>query len=190
MKRYVRRLPRILSGPVWAVLLALLWGCPAEQETKERPPRAREMRPDQEIEQFVLEETVQGKLQWILRAKWAAIYEEEELVRLTGVNLDFLDEEGNVSSTLTSDKGLLQRVTSSMEADGRVTIVTRDSVVLKTDQLFYVGEQNLIRTESFVEITKGSDIVTGYGLESDPQLKHFEIKRRVKGHIRSEAEEL
>jgi LPS export ABC transporter protein LptC len=184
------QLPRILTGLILIALTVIIHGCADEPQRGHPSDRARDRRPDQEIEQFVLEETVQGKTQWILRARWAAIYERDELVRLTGVAIDFLDEEGNISSTLTSDRGMLQRVISSMEAHGHVTVVSRDSVILRTEQLYYSGENNRITTESYVEIARGGDIVTGYGLESDPDLRHFEIKRRVKGRIQGEAEDL
>jgi len=185
-----RILPRIVVGMVlgWAVLVS--WGCERDGDGGPRSPGSQEVKPDQEIEQFVLEETIRGKVEWVLRSKWAAIYEKEQLIRLTGVRLEFRDSGGAVSSTLTSDKGLLERGTNTMEADGHVSVSTRDSVELKTDQLVYSGDDNMIRTEGFVEISRGEDVVTGYGLESDPELKHFEIKREVKGRIHGSSKEL
>jgi hypothetical protein len=44
-------------------------------------------------------------------------------------------------------------------------------------------------TNDFVKITKKTDVITGYGLETDEELKHFVIKRNVKGKITEIPEE-
>ncbi|MCI0532365.1 MAG: LPS export ABC transporter periplasmic protein LptC, partial [candidate division Zixibacteria bacterium] len=53
-----------------------------------------------------------------------------------------------------------------------------------TKSLRWDPSLNLILTDDFVKVTRGKDIVTGYGLESDPELKHITIKKNVSGEIR------
>lgn len=50
-------------------------------------------------------------------------------------------------------------------------------------------EKAKIVTDDFVTITKDQNVITGYGLEADQQLKHFIIKKQVKGKIEELPEE-
>jgi hypothetical protein len=36
-----------------------------------------------------------------------------------------------------------------------------------------------------VRVERGSDVLTGYGFESDPNLRHYEFKRRVSATVRT-----
>ncbi|OGV96576.1 LPS export ABC transporter periplasmic protein LptC, partial [Microgenomates group bacterium RBG_16_45_19] len=40
-----------------------------------------------------------------------------------------------------------------------------------------------IVTDDFVKITRGQDVVTGQGMESDQELKNIKIKKNVSGEI-------
>ncbi len=45
-------------------------------------------------------------------------------------------------------------------------------------------------TNQLVRVERGGDVLTGYGFESDPDLRHFEFKRAVKATVRSDTEGL
>jgi lipopolysaccharide export system protein LptC len=58
---------------------------------------------------------------------------------------------------------------------------------MTTDQLQFRNKIQRIQTDSFVRVDRRGDVLTGYGFESDPQLKDFQFKRQVKAtvHTRS-----
>ena len=59
--------------------------------------------------------------------------------------------------------------------------------VIHTDRLHFANKTQRIQTESFVRVDRHGDVLTGWGFESDPNLKDFQFKRQVKAtvHTRS-----
>jgi hypothetical protein len=43
----------------------------------------------------------------------------------------------------------------------------------------------LVPEEQLVRVERSGDVLTGYGFESDPDLRHYEFKRRVQATVRS-----
>jgi LPS export ABC transporter protein LptC len=142
--------------------------------------------PDQEITQFVLRENnEEGRLAWILRATKARVYEGQDEVEADEVHIDFYDAAGKVSSVLTADLGVIARRTNDMRAMGNVVVRNRQGHELTTEELHYLAEKNKIRTDKFVRIVRGRDVLTGYGLTTDPDLGdgRFEIERDVRATV-------
>ena len=46
-----------------------------------------------------------------------------------------------------------------------------------------IPKKRKIVTDDFVKIAKKEDVITGHGLEADEELKHFVIKKSVKGKV-------
>ena len=72
-----------------------------------------------------------------------------------------------------------------MLARGDVVIQTTEGTRMTTDQLQFHNKRQRIRTESFVRVERRGDVLTGWGFESDPQLKDFQFKRQVKATVRT-----
>ena len=125
-------------------------------------------------ENFVLVDTKEDKKNWVLRAKRADSYDDS--ITIYDVTVIFYDSFGIYSSTLTSDSGVIYSGSEDMTAKGHVKVVSRDSTVLKTGYLDWSNKRQKIITEDFVEITQKGSVITGKGMESDPNLKHVEIK--------------
>ena len=51
--------------------------------------------------------------------------------------------------------------------------------------LFWDHQRAKIYTDEYVEITQGNDTLAGYGLDADPGLERVEIRREVRGTLRS-----
>jgi LPS export ABC transporter protein LptC len=143
-------------------------GPKAEEET-ETTPASRE-----KAENFVLVDSEGSKKNWVLRAEQADNFEDS--VKIYGVAVEFYDKEGEYSSTLTSDSGVVYSKSGDMRAIEHVKVTSRDSTVLKTDYLEWDNKRQKICTESNVRITQKNSIITGKGMESDPNLEHIEIK--------------
>lgn len=152
------------------LVIILLSAC----EESEEPAFESARTPSQIAEDFVLTETVSGEKAWTLRAEKALIYQDEDLIRIYGVTLDFYEKGGVHYSTLTSDEGIVHTSTNDMEASGNVVVVSEGGR-LETPKLNWVAQEERIVTEERVRIIKGETVITGKGLESDPSLERVKI---------------
>jgi LPS export ABC transporter protein LptC len=174
-------------------LLALVLGCGWDEAPDGGAGQSVEQVeevPDQEITQFVLRETREdGSLAWILRAVEAKIYEVRDEVDAETVEIDFYNAAGEVSSVLTADRGVIERRSYDMRALGNVVVRNREGHELSTEELQYSTKRAKIHTDGFVTVVRGRDVLTGYGLETDPDLAggQFEIKRDVRATVRDES---
>jgi len=125
-------------------------------------------------ENFILVDLKGDKRNWVLKAGRGDSYGDS--VKIFGVTVEFYDSNGKYNSTLTSDSGVVYSVSGNMTASGEVQVVSKDSTVLKTNSLDWDNKKQKIVTEDFVEITREHTIITGKGMESDPNLEHIEIK--------------
>ncbi|HEX9751153.1 MAG TPA: LPS export ABC transporter periplasmic protein LptC [candidate division Zixibacteria bacterium] len=100
------------------------------------------------------------------------------------LQVDFFDEEGVHTSTLTADSALVRERERFFEVYGKVRIVTDDGRTLDTDRLAWDDEKRLIRTESYVEIRRDEDLMAGWGFESDHELTRIKLRRQVSGTLK------
>lgn len=147
-----------------------------EEKCKSIP--TRKPLPHQVLEELVLKEMHKGSIVWILNAGRAVNYEEEGVIKVYDIVLEFYDADGTVSSVLTADSGAVFTTNKDMRAMGRVKVVTREDRALETDLLEWSNEKRLISTESEIRITTKESIITGVGFESDPELKRLKVKHQ------------
>ena len=176
---------RLLALALACTLLGGVLGCGSSPRMSSVPDTGE--LPDQEVSDFQATETDQGAPQWKMYARSAATYRARNLVIARGLRIDFFDDKGARSSTLTSREGEMNDMTHDMTARGDVVIQTTEGTRMTTDQLQFRNKIQRIQTDSFVRVERRGDVLTGYGFESDPQLKDFQFKRQVKAtvHTRS-----
>jgi LPS export ABC transporter protein LptC len=182
--RHWRRLA--LRAACFGAALALVTaasGC--EPRSGARPGPASGELPDQEVSDFVVSETDQGRLEWKLYARSAAVYQARSAVVAQSVRVDFFDEQGRRSSTLTAREGELNQIQRDMIARGNVVLQTTEGTRMSTEQLRFLNKTQRIVTDAFVRVERAGDVLTGYGFESDPGLRHFEFKRQVRALVRT-----
>ena len=143
--------------------------------------------PDQEVRDFAVTETDEGHPQWKLYARYAAMYSARNLVQARGVRVDFFDEKGERSSTLTAREGDLNQRTHNMTARGSVVLQTQEGTRLSTEQLEFQNKEQrvVVPDDQLVRVERSGDVLTGYGFESDPELKHYEFKSSVQATVRT-----
>jgi len=167
---------------VSALLALSLGGCRGKPTST---PSGAEIRiPDQEARDFALTESSEGKKSWTLRASYAAMYNDRNLVDAQTVRIEFFNDKGETYSTLTADQGLVHQRTNDLEARGHVNVVTTTGVRLETDSLRWNNATGKIASDAFVRVTRKSDVVTGWGFESDASLDHFHLSREVQAEVR------
>jgi len=145
--------------------------------------------PDQVIENATMVFTVNGKKSTVIKAKSIFKWVDKDFTKAKTLEVDFYDTLGEHTSHLTADSGWVWEKRQNLEVLGNVFVVTDDGIKLETESLKWDPKINKITTDDFVKITKGKDIMTGYGLEADQNLRNFKIKRWVKGEIHKKENE-
>lgn len=171
------------SAVIGVVLVALLSGCGQGPRAVPGPPSGE--LPDQEVSDFVVTETDAGRPQWTLYARDASIYNPRNVIVARGVRIDFFDEEGKRTSTLTAREGEMNQQRRDMVARGNVVLQTTEGTRMSTEELQFLNQRQRIVSDRFVRVERAGDVLTGVGFESDPNLEHFEFKRRVQATVRT-----
>jgi LPS export ABC transporter protein LptC len=173
-----------------AVIGLLVFGAGCGEKRSVSPATSTGELPDQEVSDFAITETDQGRVEWKLYARSAAMFSARNLVVAQRVRIDFFDErDGMRSSELVAREGEINQRSRDMKARGNVVLETREGMRLSTEELrFKNREQKIVVPENMlVRVEKGGDVLTGYGFESDPDLHRFEFKRRVQATVRTQS---
>jgi LPS export ABC transporter protein LptC len=168
------------------VLLALASaGCGVQRSSA--PAQETGELPDQEVSDFVLTETDEGRPQWKLFARYAATYNVRNVIEARSIRVDFFDEDGEETSELTAREGEIRLQSRDMTARGNVVLQTREGTRMSTELIQFLNrEQRIVSpVDQMVRVERGGDVLTGYGFESDPDLQHFEFKRQVEAVVRT-----
>ncbi|MEW5995960.1 MAG: LPS export ABC transporter periplasmic protein LptC [Candidatus Zixiibacteriota bacterium] len=99
------------------------------------------------------------------------------------LDIDVFDTAGVHSTDIVGDSGIIREQTGNMSLYGNVVVVTADSIKLETEFLFWDAKVDSIKTDAFVRLTRGEDVITGYGLQADQRLHSTKILRHVSGTI-------
>ena len=164
-----------LGAALMIPVLAAGCGVPTEEPVREELMRI----PDQVIADFQRTETREGALVWKLKAARGEVYQSDHQVDLREMTVDFYDEQGVRHSRLSADSGRVDSQTQDMEARGHVVVENHEGVVLQTNQLRWVSDEELIRSEEEVLIIRGESRLRGRGFVGDPTLERFRILEEV-----------
>ena len=188
--RYIDRAAGSLPIALAVGALLLVGSCGKQRAVS--PAGSGEELPDQEVTDFALTETDEGLLLWKLYARYAATYNARNLVVARAVRVDFFDDRGERSSVLTAREGDLNQRTHNMTARGNVVLQTTEGTRLSTEELRFLNREQkiVVPVEQLVRVEHSGDVLTGYGFESDPDLRHYEFKRRVEATVRSRSNDL
>ena len=173
---------------VGLLVLSLLTAC-----SKQEPDKAMVTTgdvPDEVFTDFTTQESDSGLVQWRLSAPRANRFSKLKVIMLENPVIEFFNKEGKRETTLISDAGEYSEETRDMVAFGNVEVRSMEGDILETDSLFWRSSQDKILSNSFVKLTRGDDVITGYGLECDPNLNSVDIKRDVKAMIIDETGEV
>lgn len=168
-----------------AAMLALLALSCESSDEGERSLGTRDV-PDQEFHDFKTTESDSGLVKWSLVAPVARIYNSRNLLVTDNPRIEFFSRLGELASVLVADKGEYNQATHDLTALGNVVVTSQEGYRLETESLVWVEELDEIHSEDFIRFTREDDIITGYGLRSDPELKNVVILRDVKAYLRDE----
>jgi LPS export ABC transporter protein LptC len=165
------------------LVLVLLAGFNCSKDESNAPALAEDV-PDQVMENSTIIFSEEGVKSATIFAQYVAVYEKLDLKKAKKLHVDFYAQDGSQTSVLLADSGVIREGKQKVEALGNVVVTTQQGVRLATESLRWDPQTARIVTDDFVTITKGQDVITGYGLEADQELKHFVIKKEVKGEIK------
>ena len=171
------------------VVGALYWGL---SKSKPNPNSSEflnqgENSPDAIIERFHLVSTVQGQKRWTLDANSARFFQAQKQAYADQIYAQFYKHE-KVTSTLTSDKAIINTETNATQAEGHVELIVDNGSKLECDKLNWEPETDLIKSDGKVHIFKGMDEITAVGLVADTELNNVRFLRDVHTRVRDPKE--
>ncbi|MDD5772894.1 MAG: LPS export ABC transporter periplasmic protein LptC [bacterium] len=134
------------------------------------------------IDKFSITATNMGKTEWIFHARKAVVFEDKNLIDADEINIDFfIDKKGEeISSHLVAIKGNVNTKTNDMEAVGAVVLTSGSGNTLFTEKVKWLSAAQKFFTEEAVKVEKKDSIITGIGMEADPNLENVRIFKDVK----------
>jgi len=162
-----------------ALVLAMLVGAGCSGPKRSSPVASSGELPDEEVSDFVLTETDQGRPQWTLYARYAATYAARNQVVSRDIRVDFFDDKGARSSELTAREGEIQQQTRDMTARGHVVLQTTEGARMTTERLHFSNSMQQITSDTLVRVEHQGSVLEGVGFASDPELHHYEFKTQV-----------
>ena len=145
------------------------------------PPKQEQLKvpAQEEVDRVVVTETRWGKPQWRLETQ--SIVAKKDSTFVYDVSLWFYDENGNQTSHLVADSGIVIENTRDLIALGNVKVVTQDSSTLYTKRLIWKNDKQIITTPDSVLIIRHGRTLKGVGLTSDARLSRIKIGGKVVG---------
>jgi len=139
------------------------------------PPSAL---PSQESWRSTVTFTDSARVKAVLWAGHIAEYQGDRTTLLDdSVHVDFFDETGRHTSTLTARRGKVNDATQDFEARDSVVVISDSGSTMRTDRLYWTNADRTIHTDAFVDITSPTEHITGTGMVSDQDLKNYRIFR-------------
>ncbi len=181
------KLSSVFTSAVVVALTLLLYGCGGDEGGGSG--RSRTVA-DQEIDGFTLTQTREGSKVWSISADHALVFIDADRIEMMDLRVDFFDDDGEVRSTLTANEGVLARRTNDMEVTDNVVIYAADGTILTTDKLTWNERKGKVESDRPVRVTKGDDVMTGVGVEADPDLKNIKVKSDFRAFVRTPEGEL
>jgi LPS export ABC transporter protein LptC len=175
----------IRSGYIALFLaVALLTGC--SQKTVSQGDQTAvdsTLRPDSEVSGATIflydRDIVTAEIRSNLMRRFEAIDSTVAYV----LDVDFFDSAGQKTSNLIADSGVIREKDDRLEVFGKVIVVTQDSARLDTKFLRWNPQRHKIESDAFVKFTRGTDVMTGWGMEADPDLGRLKILSDVSGSV-------
>jgi LPS export ABC transporter protein LptC len=157
-------------------------GCgQSEPETSPHPPDL----PVQMTYNYRTTQTRGGVPEWELWGGTAERYPGRKSLHLTDVRMVFY-EDGAKNAELTAESGEVEDDTKNTVARGNVVVVNAEGNRLTSEILYWDNARELIHTDQFFRFEDGDQVLTGIGLETDPDLSDLRVLQSVEGEITPE----
>ncbi len=134
--------------------------------------------PDQESWNSTIFFSDSGKIKAILYAGHLSVFSRLKETLMDGnIKIDFYNENDVKTTTLTSKRGRVDEKTNNLYALDSVVAINDSGIVIRTDEMMWRNKDQKIISEKYVTITSPTEIIEGYGFESDQDLRNYVIYR-------------
>ena len=171
-----------------AVLLVavLHFGCGEKVQPSVLPAVDSKSLPQQESWNSRITVSDSGVVRAIIDAGYFSVNENSERTNMSqGVKTLMFDRLGKPQTHMTSEEASIDEGSNNLEAHKNVVVWSDDSTVLRTEELYWDNQRQLIYTPAFVTIVSPKEHLQGHGFESDQSLRNYKIFR-VTGETRGE----
>lgn len=159
------------------IIVLLCCGCKSQDQQTVTPPNYDG--PDQEGWNSRITVTSNGRTSAIVKYSHMEKYSKRRETKFDGgIVVDFYNTEGQHTSNLVAERGLLHEENNDVEAMDNVVVVSDSGLTIRTQQLRWDNVRQKIFSNDFVTITTAqNDTLYGKGFQSDQNLKHWSIGR-------------
>ena len=112
----------------------------------------------------------------ILYAGHLRVFEKEQETLLDeNIKIIFYNSDFNITSVITAKRGKVDDVTKDLYAIDSVVAVSDSGTVVTTEELIFRDRDKKIISDKFVTIISPTEIIKGYGFESDQYLMNYVV---------------
>ncbi len=156
------------------LLLLLIFGCEEKLKPTVVPVTGR--LPDQESWNSTVVFSDSGETRGILKAGHLLVFNNENKTYLgDSIRVDFFNDQGQHTSYLTADSGIVDNNTNNLEAIGNVYVHSDSGTSLWTQKLFWNDRTQKVTSDVYVKIKSPKETIEGVGFESDRDLTNYRI---------------
>lgn len=156
------------------LLVLLLAGCEEKMKPTVVPVSGR--LPDQESWNSTIVFSDSGETRGVLWAGHLLVFNDENKTYLgDSIRVDFFNDEGQHTSYLTADSGIVDNNTNNLEAIGNVYVHSDSGTSLWTQRLFWNNHTQKVTSHVFVRIVSPREEIEGIGFESNRDLTDYRI---------------
>lgn len=172
----------LLSGFCVIFCILSLWGCAPKRESLPVSSDIISV-PFQELSNSTLHFYNKETVQWKLDADYMRKpLTDTGKILVIPVRLIYYDSLGNIRTRVLADSGTTDASMESFTVWGDVLITTKDSMIIRTQKLWWVKNTRKVESNTFVQIeTKKGDILRGKGLTAIEDFSKFSFKSNVSG---------
>lgn len=127
--------------------------------------------------------TDDGEKAWDLNSETADV--DGAIIKLTNMEANAYEQE---RLNLTAQEGFIDKISGHIHLERDVVITSEEGDQLITDSLDWERDNDLVKTEDQVVLTRGSMQATGLGMKAHPGLKNAELKEDVTVRVNIEPE--
>jgi LPS export ABC transporter protein LptC len=133
--------------------------------------------PDAELEQAKIYLYDGGRVTTEILSERIVEFEPLDSSMSYGVHVTTYDSVGKPNGWVIADSAVVHEKSGLLDLYGHVVLVNERQTRLKTEYLHWNSETDRMETEAYVDIMRGEDWVTGWGLEADGKLNWYHIKK-------------
>lgn len=102
-----------------------------------------------------------------------------------GLHLFIYDQNEEIDAQIKCNAAIYYQNDELWELRNDVEAVNTNGEIINTELMFWDGKKQIIYSDQFIKITTDTEIITGYGFESDERLENYKI-RNISGILQIE----